>query len=95
MKFVMMLLVCFSVNAFADHHEDMKKKWDSMSFEDAKKMSMERVDKMQAALDEHKACINEAKDKDALKTCKQKAMEKRKEWKEKMKEKKKNGKKKK
>jgi hypothetical protein len=94
MKLFMTLLVCFSVNAFANHHEEWEKKWDAMSFEDAQKMSLEHIAKMQTALDEHKTCVTAAKDKPALKACKEAAMAKRKEWKEKMKAKK-NGKKKK
>ena len=85
MKFVMMFLLCFSLNSFADNHEEWQKKWDSMSFEDAKKMSLEKIQKMETALDEHKACVNAAKDKDGLKACKEQAKAKRKEWKEKMK----------
>jgi hypothetical protein len=85
MKFLMALLICFSATAFADHHEEMEKKLDSMSFEDAKKMKLEHIDKMQAALDENRKCINDSKDKDGLKACREKAMAKRKEFKEKMK----------
>lgn len=88
MKLITVLMICFSLNASASHHEEMQKKWDSMSYEDAKKMSLEKIEKMQAALDEHKSCVNAAKDKEGLKACREKAKAKRKEWKEKMKGKK-------
>lgn len=75
MKFLIAAsLLSLSLGAFADrHHKDMKKdwekKWDSMSFEDAKKMKTEMLDKKAAMVDEARKCVNEAKDKDGIKSC--------------------------
>jgi hypothetical protein len=89
MKFIMALMVLFSLNAFADHHEEGdQKKMESMSFEDEKKMKLERIDKMTSMMEDHKKCINEAKDKAGLKACRSKMKETHQEMKQHMKKKK-------
>jgi len=91
MKFLLLAaLTLSSVSVFADHHEmkeEMKKKWDSMSFEDAKKMSNEMLAKKKAMLDEVQSCVDKAKDKDALKECKEEAREAKHEMHKEMKKK--------
>lgn len=73
--------------AFADHHEEGK------NFEEAKAMALQHADKRIEANNKHKACISAAKDKDALKKCREEMKdmhedmkEMRKDHREKMKE---------
>lgn len=94
MKFLTALILCFSLNAFADHHEDMEKKWDAMSFEDAKKMKLEKIDMKMKMMEETRKCVNDAKDKDGLRSCWKEMKEEKKEMKDKMKDKMKGKKKK-
>lgn len=65
MKFLMVLTLCFSFSAFADHHEKME----DMSFEDAKKMKLEKLDMKAKMIEEQRACLNAATDKDGLRKC--------------------------
>jgi hypothetical protein len=89
-KILTVFLLCFSLNVFADHHEgDSDKKMEGMSFEEAKKMKLEKVDMMIKRMEEHKNCISSAQDKDALKACREKMMSQRKERKEQRRNKKK------
>ncbi len=88
------VLFLLSLGAMANHHEDMdqkhkewEKKFDSMSFEDAKKMKLEMMDKKSAMMEENRKCINDAKDKPALKACMKEGHEKMKEMKHEMKDK--------
>jgi len=77
MKFVLLLsLALFSSGSFANEKDKMKdwskemdKKIDSMSFEDSKKMMMDKMDKKEEHTAEMKTCINNAMDKAALKKC--------------------------
>lgn len=89
MKFIMASILCLSLNAFADHHEEMSKKMDNMSFEDAKKMKLEMLDKKSKMIEEQRGCINSAKDKEGMKACWDKMKEKKKDMKKEMKKKKK------
>lgn len=97
MKFLTALILCLSLNAFADHHEEkdekkweeQEKKWEGMSFEDAKKMKLERLDKNMKMMEEHRQCINDAKDKEGLKACMKTMKDKHHEMKKEMKEKRK------
>ena len=87
MKFLFAVFMGLSLNAFADHHEGMDKKMESMSFEDAKKMRLERMDMRSKMMEEHKSCVSAAKDKDGLKACMKNMKEDRHEMKSEMKEK--------
>lgn len=91
MKFLTVAaLTLFSLSSFANHHKDHKKmeeKFDKMSFEDAKKWKTEKLDKKAAWVEEGRACVNAAKDKEALKGCMKEMHEEKKEMKEKMKKK--------
>lgn len=89
MKFLMATILCLSFNAFADHHEDMKKKMDSMSFEDAKKMKLEKLDMKSKMIEEQRQCVNSATDKNGLKACWEKMKDKKHDMKKEMKKKKK------
>ena len=82
MKFSMLLVLSvFSLSSWAMHHnhEEMEKKMDSMSFEDAKKMKMEMIEKKSTMLEEEKTCVSNAKDKEALKMCWKKMHEEKEE----------------
>ncbi len=74
------LLLTSSVGAFANHHED----WDKLPFDEAKKMKLEMLDKKIATMTEARACVNGAKDKDALKACHNEMMKEKHEMKAKM-----------
>lgn len=66
------MLLMFSLSGLAHDkmdHMEMEKMMDKMSFEDAKKMKLDMLDKHQAMLDEHRKCINDSKDKNGLKMC--------------------------
>jgi hypothetical protein len=83
MKILTVFLLCFSLNVFADQHEeDSDKKMEGMSFEEVKKMRLEKVDMMMKRMEEHKNCISSAQDKNGLKACREKMMGQRKEMKE-------------
>lgn len=73
--FVAMTLCLFSLGSWAHMHEDMDKMMDKMSFEDAKKMKTEMLDKKSAMIEEAKRCVNDSKDKEALKMCMKKMHE--------------------
>jgi hypothetical protein len=72
-----------------DHMDymEMEKKMDNMSFDDAKKMKMDMLDEMTSMHDKERACLNDAKDKTALKTCMKEAWTAHKDMKTKMKDK--------
>lgn len=90
MKYVVAMMLCFSLNSVqANHHEGDDKAWDKMSFEDAKKMKLEKADRMSSMMEEYRKCLNDAKDKDGLKTCKSKMYGEKKDMKKKKKDKKK------
>lgn len=74
MKYVLVAsLALASLSAFANKHdkmkEDMMKKMDSMSFEDAKKWKMDMLSQKKSMLTEEESCVGSAKDKAALKKC--------------------------
>jgi hypothetical protein len=52
--------------------EEMKAKWDSMSFEDAKKMKTEKLTERKSRLDAELSCVSAASDKAGLKACRKK-----------------------
>ena len=84
MKFILAFaLTLSSLSAFSHSHgekdKDWEKKWNAMSFEDAKKMKMEKIATKREALGEQEKCVSAATDKDGLKACK-------KEWRKDMKE---------
>lgn len=73
MKFVLLLsLAFFSAGSFANEKDmkDWEKKIDSQPLDESKKMMMEKMDKKEEKMAEMKTCINDAKDKAALKKCK-------------------------
>lgn len=79
MKFLLVAtLTLFSIHSFADHHdkmgkmhEKMNKKWESMSFEDAKKHMSEKLDTKMKMNQEAKTCVDNSKNKEELKKCKE------------------------
>lgn len=88
MKFLTIIaLSLFTAGAFAGHdkdHKEMEAKFDKMSFEDAKKMMQEKMEMKSKMIEEGKSCVNDAKDKEALKACKKKMWEGHKQMHEKM-----------
>lgn len=79
-----------SVGSFAGgkgHHKDFEKKFDKMSFEDAKGMMQDMSQKKIAMMNEFQSCVNTAKDKEALKQCKEDKWEDKKAMKKDMKSK--------
>ena len=79
-------LCCFSV--FAEHHQH--KNWDKLSFEQQKQMRLKMLDEKSAMIENSRTCVNGAKDKEALKNCKQEMKDEMKatknEWKNKKKQ---------
>ena len=87
MKFLLIAsLALFSASSFAKNWKDMDKKMNKMSFEDAKKYKMEMLEKKTANLEDDRKCVNDAKDKEALKKCMKESMENEREMKHGMKE---------
>jgi hypothetical protein len=77
MKFLLLAIFCLApMSSFAE-------KDDGKTFEEKKSMLLTHIDKRIAHLNDSKACVAGAKDKDALMVCKQKMKEHRKEMKEK------------
>jgi hypothetical protein len=80
MKYLLMTsLVLFNMSAFANDkkmHQQMEKKIDKMSFEDAQKMKKDMLDQKATMIDDEKKCVNDAKDKSELKKCMQTGWEK-------------------
>jgi hypothetical protein len=69
-------LLLLSFNSFSMHnkdhkkeHAEMKAKWESMSFEDAKKMKTEKLTQRKVDLEAELVCVNAAADKEGLKAC--------------------------
>lgn len=73
MKFILIAtLALASLSSFANmekKHEDMKKKMDSMSFEDAKKWKMDMLSQKKSMINEEESCISATKDKAGIKKC--------------------------
>jgi hypothetical protein len=72
MKFLPVLfLFLISINSFSNEnkHKDMKNKIDNMSFEDAKKMKLEMLEKKSAMMEQEHKCVVAANDKSALREC--------------------------
>lgn len=59
----------------------MKKKWDSMSFQDAKKMDLDMISKKQNMFNEMRSCIDNASTKTQLEGCHDKMRNKNQEMK--------------
>lgn len=89
MKYVLLSsLVLFNMSAFANDkkmHKDMEKKMDKMSFEDAKKMKMDMLDKKTSMIEDEKKCVGDSKDKEELKKCMREGWDKYKDMKKDMK----------
>ena len=81
------LLSLSSVSIFAGHHED--KNWDKLPFEQQKQMKLKMLDEKSAMIESTRTCVNGAKDKAALKDCKQEMKDQKKAMKEEWKDKKK------
>lgn len=79
-------LLLLSATAFAENHDEIEK----MDFPTAKQKILDSIEKRIADMNEHKACVSAATDKEGLKKCHQAIQEKRKamreEWKAKKKE---------
>lgn len=89
MKYVLLFgLSILSINSFANDKDrkDWDKKMDSMSFEDARKMKKDMLDKKGEMIETQKKCIDEAKDKAAIKACSKEMWEEKKEMKHDMKD---------
>lgn len=80
MKYFLLASLClFNMSAFANDkkmHKDMEKRIDKMSFEDAQKMKMDKLDKKQSMIEDEKKCVKDAKDKTELKKCMKESWEK-------------------
>lgn len=79
--FLVLSLCLTSSITLANHHEEG-------SFEEIKTKMITRMDSQISHLQESKACISNAKDKDSLKVCREKMQEQRKKRKEEWKNKK-------
>jgi predicted RNA-binding protein with PIN domain len=79
------MLLMFSLSGLAHDHKEMDKMMDKMSFEDARKMKLDMLDKHQSMMDEERKCINDAKDKEGLKMCMKAMWEKKEKMKDEMK----------
>lgn len=72
MKF---LLVCMltlgSFSALASHHKDKewKKKWDAMSFEDAKMHKSQMLTDKKSGIEKAQSCVDKTTDKKGIETC--------------------------
>lgn len=72
MKFITLAMaLSMSFGVFAGGKKGWDKKLDQMSFDDAKSMMQEHTQQRQEMLTEYTNCINNAKDKNALKDCKE------------------------
>ncbi len=72
MKFLLVcMLTVTSLHAFADHHKDKdwKKKWDFMSFEDAKKHKTQMLAEKKAGIEKTQACVDKTTDKKGIEAC--------------------------
>jgi hypothetical protein len=77
----MVSILCLSsLNLFAKEHKD--KNWDKMTFEQQKEMKLKWLDQKAAWIESSRSCINEAKDKAALKNCKDEMRAEKKSMKE-------------
>lgn len=88
MKYVLLAaLSLLSINSYANEkdNKEWEKKIDSMSFEDAKKMKKDMLDKKEEMIQKQKKCIDDAKDKAAIKACSREMWEEKKEMKHDMK----------
>ncbi|MBD64351.1 MAG: hypothetical protein CME62_04040 [Halobacteriovoraceae bacterium] len=83
MKFLFAALLVLSCLSFADDHEGMKGK----NFDKMKAKALDHIVNRQQNLTKFKACVEAAKDKDALKTCRKENMKRNKEMRSAMKEK--------
>jgi hypothetical protein len=81
------LLSLSSVSVFADDHD---KNWEKLPLDQQKQMKLKMLDEKSAMIEDSRTCINEAKDKGALKSCKQEMKDQKKamknEWKNKKKQ---------
>ncbi len=88
MKFLLAALMSLSsVSTFADHHED--KNWEKLPFEQQKQMKLKMLDEKSAMIETTRSCVNGAKDKEALKSCKEEMKDQKKAMKDVWKNKKK------
>ena len=74
MKFlpvIFLSLLSFNLFSNENYHEDMKNKVDNMSFEDAKKMKLDMLEKKSTMMEQERGCIVAATDKAALRGCMQ------------------------
>lgn len=65
-------LTLMSLSSMAMHHEnkeEMKKKWDAMSFEDAKKYKTEMLAHKKMMIEEAQGCVDKSTDKKAIEKC--------------------------
>lgn len=73
MKFLLLVsLSLASLSAFSSQHEskqEMKKKWDAMSFEDAKKMKTEMLTEKKGMIEEAQGCVDKTTDKKGIEAC--------------------------
>ena len=69
MKLVIATVLALSgLNALAMEHQG--KDWDKLTFEQQKQMKLKMLDDRSAWIESTRACVNMAKDKVALKNCK-------------------------
>ena len=71
---LVLVLTVGAYSAFADHHEE--------KFEEVKAKMSANIEKRISHMQEAKACVDAAKDKDAIKVCRDKMQAHRKEMKE-------------
>lgn len=90
MKFLITTsILALSLSVFADHHkgnkDEWRKKWDAMSFEDAKKMDQNMISKKTSMMNEMSACVDKATTKAMLERCHDKMKEEHMEMRSEMK----------
>ena len=89
MKWILMLALSMSLNAFAQQNVSSEKsKMKQKTFEERKSKMLAHLEKRINALNESKACVQNAKDQQALKGCRKTIKEKRKSLKKKKSERK-------
>lgn len=69
MKLVIAAVITLSgLNVFAMEHQH--KNWDKLTFEQQKQSKLKMLDEKEAWIESNRSCVNQAKDKMALKNCK-------------------------
>jgi hypothetical protein len=70
---VLTSIMLVSLSSEANHHHkkdpEMQKKWDAMSFEDAKKYKTDKLAQKKSMIEEAQSCVNKTTDKKGIEAC--------------------------